>query len=171
MTEHTPAPSSRLRGDTTERYCEQLLLALRMQEVPGERIGAVLAEVRDHLDNSGEDPVEAFGTPEDYAAALTANGPAAPRTAPLRDWARNTVAVAGIMWAAEGGTALLSGEQATLTEFQVLLPAAIALAEPHLIRVVIKARNVALAGWSLLVILLVAGAALLHAWAGPLVSL
>ena len=171
MTEHTPASSSRLRTGATERYCDELLLALRMREVPGDRIGAVLAEVRDHLDNSAEDPVETFGPPEDYAAALTANGPAAPRPARWRDWARNTVGVAGIMWAAEGGTALLSGKQATLTEFQVLLPAAIAFAGPYLISAVVKARRAALAGWTLLVTLLVAGAALLHAWVGPLISL
>lgn len=53
-----------------EAYCDKLLLALRMRDVPGDRIGEVLAEVEAHLAETGEDPVEAFGPPATYAAAV-----------------------------------------------------------------------------------------------------
>lgn len=48
-------------------YREKLLVALRLREVPGERIGEVLAEVEAHVAETGEDPREAFGSPRQYA--------------------------------------------------------------------------------------------------------
>lgn len=48
-------------------YRDKLLVALRLREVPGDRIGEVLAEVEAHVAETGEDPVEAFGTPRRYA--------------------------------------------------------------------------------------------------------
>lgn len=48
-------------------YRDKLLTALRLREVPGERIGEVLAEVEAHVAETGEDPREAFGTPREYA--------------------------------------------------------------------------------------------------------
>lgn len=55
-----------------EKYRDELLLALRMHEISGARVGDVLAEVETHLDESGEDPVEAFGSPREYAARVAA---------------------------------------------------------------------------------------------------
>lgn len=57
---------------TMADYRQSLLLALRLRDVPGDRIGEVLAEVESHVSDTGEDPAEAFGAPRDYAKALTA---------------------------------------------------------------------------------------------------
>ena len=53
-----------------DAYQQQLLLALRLRDVPGPRIAEVLAEVGSHVADTGEDPTAAFGAPEDYARAL-----------------------------------------------------------------------------------------------------
>jgi len=64
-------------------YCDDLLLHLRAREVPGARIGEVLAEVQSHVAETGERPDEAFGSPRDYADQVAAaldlprSGPAA----------------------------------------------------------------------------------------------
>lgn len=59
---------------STEKYIDNLILALQLRGVPGEKIGQVVAEVEAHVAESGEDPSDAFGKPRDYA----------------RTWARNT---------------------------------------------------------------------------------
>lgn len=168
-TAHVPSDAE-ATGQAVERYCAELLLALRLQEMPGERIGAFLAEVRDHLSNSDEDPVEAFGTPQEYADALTAGRPAPSRTARALEMARHAAGVAGLLWAIEGGTALLSGDPAVLTEFQVVLPVLIALAAPALLDAVVRARRSAVLGWGALVTVVVTAVVVVHAWAGPLLS-
>ncbi|MEU6130281.1 hypothetical protein ABZ805_14010 [Saccharopolyspora sp. NPDC047091] len=55
-----------------QKYRDELLIALRGHEISGARVGDVLAEVEAHLAESGEDPVEAFGTPREYAAHVAA---------------------------------------------------------------------------------------------------
>ena len=55
---------------TSETYVRQLLTALRTREVPAARIAEVVAEVESHLAETGEDPVDAFGAPREYAAAV-----------------------------------------------------------------------------------------------------
>ncbi|WP_448641673.1 hypothetical protein [Geodermatophilus sp. URMC 63] len=54
-------------GEADRAWCDDLLLALRLREVPGARIGEVLAEVHSHVAETGEAPAEAFGPAEDYA--------------------------------------------------------------------------------------------------------
>jgi hypothetical protein len=56
----------------TETYVNQLVLALRMRDVPGERIGQVIAEVEAHVAESRETPVDAFGSAEEYADRVSA---------------------------------------------------------------------------------------------------
>jgi len=56
---------------TVTDYGQSLVLHLRLQEVPPDRIGEIVAEVESHVADTGEDPVEAFGTPREYAASLT----------------------------------------------------------------------------------------------------
>lgn len=53
-----------------ETYQQRLLLALRLRDVPAERIAEALAEVDSHLAETGEDPVAAFGPPKQYAAEV-----------------------------------------------------------------------------------------------------
>ena len=60
-------------------YLDNLLIQLRLLEVPGDRIGQVLAEVESHVTDTGQDPVNAFGQPGEYAAtyvAVSGSGPA-----------------------------------------------------------------------------------------------
>lgn len=54
----------------TEKYTHDLMVALRCNNVPGDRIGDVLAEVESHLAATGEDPREAFGDPTEYAETV-----------------------------------------------------------------------------------------------------
>lgn len=44
-------------------YLENLTIQLRLLEVPGDRIGQILAEVETHVADTGSDPVAAFGEP------------------------------------------------------------------------------------------------------------
>lgn len=92
---------------TLADYRESLLLALRLQEVPGDRIGEIIAEVESHVAETGEDPTEAFGTPRAYAASLTHE-----HRKPPRWWTAVTVVLAFVAgWClAQGGFAALSGE-------------------------------------------------------------
>ncbi|PKW12682.1 hypothetical protein A8926_0158 [Saccharopolyspora spinosa] len=53
-----------------KKHRDELLIALRMHEISGERVGEVLAEVEAHVTETGEDPVEAFGRPREYAAQV-----------------------------------------------------------------------------------------------------
>lgn len=53
-----------------EKYLEELHIALRWHDLSGARVGEVLAEVETHLNETGEDPVRAFGRPREYAALV-----------------------------------------------------------------------------------------------------
>ncbi|ASU79998.1 hypothetical protein CDG81_18960 [Actinopolyspora erythraea] len=59
-----------MTAESSEKYRDELTFALRMREVPGKRVGDVLAEVDTHVAETGQDPVEAFGTPWEYAARV-----------------------------------------------------------------------------------------------------
>lgn len=59
-------------NSTEQAWCDDLLLRLRMRDVPGPRIGEVLAEVQSHVAETGEHPQAAFGTPKEYAADVAA---------------------------------------------------------------------------------------------------
>ncbi|MDO4242206.1 MAG: hypothetical protein Q4C85_00315 [Actinomyces sp.] len=57
----------------SDAYVDELILQLRLLGVPGDRVGQVLAETESHLAESGEDPIETFGPPRDYARELAAH--------------------------------------------------------------------------------------------------
>ena len=57
---------------TLDKYTDDLHKALRFHEISGERMGEVLAEVEAHVAETGEDPVDAFGAPRDYARQVAA---------------------------------------------------------------------------------------------------
>ncbi|SDP16513.1 hypothetical protein SAMN04487905_102230 [Actinopolyspora xinjiangensis] len=59
-----------MTAESAEKYRDELTFALRMRDVPADRIGDVLAEVDTHVAETGEGPVEAFGTPGEYAARV-----------------------------------------------------------------------------------------------------
>lgn len=52
-------------------YRSDLILALRLRDIPGDRIGEIVAEVESHVADTGEEPREAFGTAAEYAASFT----------------------------------------------------------------------------------------------------
>lgn len=62
----------RVLNSTDQAWRDDLLLRLRLLDVPGARIGEVLAEVESHLAETGERPREAFGTPKEYAGQVAA---------------------------------------------------------------------------------------------------
>lgn len=53
-------------------YLDNLLIQLRLRDVPGDRIGQILAEVETHVADTELDPVDAFGEPGEYAATYAA---------------------------------------------------------------------------------------------------
>ena len=57
---------------SVETYRNDLLLALRLRDVPGPRIAEVLAEVESHVGETGEDARETFGEPRVYAEQVAA---------------------------------------------------------------------------------------------------
>jgi hypothetical protein len=100
-----------------ESYRQELLVALRLRDVPGRRIAEALAEVDSHVAESGESPEEAFGPASAYAAELAgALDPARPTgwRAVVRASLTWTVplAMAGGYLAADGAFSLGVGEDA-----------------------------------------------------------
>jgi len=88
-------------------YRRDLILALRLREVPGDRIGEIVAEVESHVADTGEDPLDAFGPAREYAATATG------RPRPRWGWADLLIAVAAgaAGWLLAGGLlGLLSGD-------------------------------------------------------------
>jgi hypothetical protein len=91
-------------------YRNQLVIALRMRNVPADRIGEAVAEVESHVADTGEDPVTAFGEPADYAKRLTETLDR--RASPVSRWL--SLIVAAVSFAAFGvaTTGLLHGDPA-----------------------------------------------------------
>ncbi|GAB3356001.1 HAAS signaling domain-containing protein [Modestobacter lapidis] len=116
--------------DPTARYCNDLLVALRMADVPGPRIGEVLTEVRGHLAESGEDPVEAFGAPEEYAAALAGDRALTAPAERLRSGLTGAAFTLGGWWLADGATTLATGGPAELGPVPLVAAALAAAAAP-----------------------------------------
>jgi hypothetical protein len=87
-----------------DEYRRQLITALRMYGVPAPRIGEAVAEVESHLGDTGEDPVDAFGDPDEYARELSRS----PRR-PARTSTNFIVAVVSFGAAAVAMSALLNG--------------------------------------------------------------
>lgn len=105
-----------------DAYRQQLLLALRLRDIPGPRIAEVLAEVESHVADTGEDPNAAFGAPKDYARALVVELHPE-RTHGVRGWMASVrgvevlmaaLAFAGAWLAAEGLFALAAGDPGVL---------------------------------------------------------
>ncbi|TYP81332.1 HAAS signaling domain-containing protein [Blastococcus xanthinilyticus] len=71
-------------NSSEQAWSDALLLQLRMLDVPGTRIGEVLAEVQSHVAETGEHPREAFGSPREYADQVAA----ALGIRPAGTWAR-----------------------------------------------------------------------------------
>jgi hypothetical protein len=55
---------------STDAYRRDLIVALRLRNVPPARVGEIVAEVESHVAETGEDPREAFGAPREYAESF-----------------------------------------------------------------------------------------------------
>lgn len=90
-----------MSGTQGDEYGTALEEELELRDVPREQVELIVREVRSHLAESGEDPLESFGSPERYADQF------APRS-----WTRTMlwglVALAGVLGAG-AGFMLLSG--------------------------------------------------------------
>jgi hypothetical protein len=51
------------------KWRDDLILQLRLKNVPDDRVGDILLEIDSHLAESGETPEDAFGEPKRYAAS------------------------------------------------------------------------------------------------------
>ena len=60
---------------TNDEFLSRLERALRSIEIGQDRITELLGEVRSHLEETGDDPVVAFGEPERYAFERTGVDP------------------------------------------------------------------------------------------------
>jgi hypothetical protein len=91
-----------------------LLVELRTRNVPGPRIGEILAEVDTHCADSGTTPAEAFGDPAVYARsfAATASKPSA-RQIISGAWSGFAMMI-GMVATLEGFSALSSHTDATI---------------------------------------------------------
>jgi hypothetical protein len=117
----------------TEAYIDELVLALRLRDVPGDRIGEVVAEVEARVAESGEDPAVAFGPPEAYALEVAA-GVRRRRPSPV-DLLRAYPPVLGAMLLVDSLSAVFAGRRAAVTAgevvvFAVLPPLAALLLRP-----------------------------------------
>jgi hypothetical protein len=81
---------------------DALITELRLRDLPGTRIGEVLAEVDAHCTDSGQTPAEAFGDPVTYAQSLIlihapAAAPADSGRRLVRSTARAFATLAGVL--------------------------------------------------------------------------
>ena len=107
-------------------YLENLTIQLRLLEMPGDRIGQILAEVETHVADTGLDPVDAFGAPGECAATYAA----ASIELPVRGWLRDlgVAMVSGMAGAAavEGVAHLVGSAEVTVRTFGVWLAVGVA---------------------------------------------
>lgn len=83
--------------DDLPTYQQQLLVALRLHDVPGPRIAEALAEVECHVVDTGQSAQDAFGAPDAYARALSSAldaRPGRPGSGLMRHpWSRALIAI------------------------------------------------------------------------------
>ena len=117
----------------TDTYRRELVQALRLRNVPPERIGEIVAEVESHVADTGEDPREAFGPAPEYAAGFRHPRSRASVAASV---ARAVLyALCGFL-VAVGIIGLVDGEPAFGLAAWVVLAAGLALWVPALVVVV-----------------------------------
>ena len=95
-------------------YLENLTIQLRLLEVPGDRIGQILAEVETHVADTGLDPVDAFGEPGEYVATCVAQAPASRERGWLSELGIAGVSVTACSAAVEGVVHLAGSVELTV---------------------------------------------------------
>lgn len=61
--------------DQHRKWRDDLIVQLRLKDVPGDRIGDILLEVESHIRETGETPEEAFGSAKAYAETYVRANP------------------------------------------------------------------------------------------------
>ncbi len=117
------------RTDVSTYRCD-LIVALRLRDVPGDRIGEIVAEVESHLADTGEDPVAAFGPAREYAAGLTAEH------GPRRVWRTVGLVLGGLTagWLlATGIFAVVTGDTVAGLPSWLVLAAGVGVSIPEIV--------------------------------------
>jgi hypothetical protein len=104
---------------------DTLITELRLRDVPGNRIGEVLAEVDAHCTDSGQTPAEAFGDPITYAQSIIdVHGPGRRPGDAVRKvvlpTAQAFATLAGVFALLNGVNGLVHGGPAEVTAGQVV---------------------------------------------------
>ena len=66
-----------MQNTIEEKWCDELVLELRIQGASGAVIGDTVASAHELLDDTGKHADEVFGSARDYAAALELPAPPA----------------------------------------------------------------------------------------------
>lgn len=110
MSDHT------LRDSTPDkRWCDQLVLELRLRDVDGAAIGDALAQVEAHCAESGETPQDAFGDPAAYADALALPVPADDFRGTVRAVASGLAATLAVTLALRAAVGIVRGAEPSIT--------------------------------------------------------
>lgn len=88
--------------DQHRKWRDDLIVQLRLKDVPGDRIGDILLEVESHIRETGETPEEAFGPAKAYAETYVRANP------PRREQASSIPQLILIGASSFAGTYLLS---------------------------------------------------------------
>ncbi|MFG1837153.1 hypothetical protein ACGFH8_01805 [Micromonospora sp. NPDC049175] len=146
----------------SDSYSDQLVVALRLREVPGPRIGQIVAEVEAFTADSGQDPIEAFGPVETYsdsiAAELRSEPPTRRRTRELL-WAGPPAV--GSLVLVDGLWGVLRGDRAEITLGTAMVAVLLPLAALLLVAALTHARR-----WASVVAASIAVASVALLWAG-----
>ena len=73
-----------------EAYLSELAASLQMRGADSARTSEAVAEVESHLSESGEDPMEAFGPPDEYAEQLLLREESREGETADKNWAERT---------------------------------------------------------------------------------
>jgi hypothetical protein len=112
-----------IRKNLMDPWRDSLIMELRTRDLPGDRIGEVLADVDAHCADSGQTPDEAFGDPVHYAQQLIeVHAPQRPSffRRIVQPTATTFATLAGIISLLDGVDGVAHGEPGELTAGQIL---------------------------------------------------
>lgn len=114
-----------------KKWLDELILELRLNDVSGKSIGDTVASVEEFLADSGQSPLEAFGTPRHYASQLAAAQPAsksgqAAAATSRTSMALSTTSLVAFLVLSAALTPWLGGGQLLLGRWQLVMMAALA---------------------------------------------
>jgi hypothetical protein len=146
----------------SDSYRDRLVVALRLRDIPGPRIGEVVAEVEAYTADSGQDPTEAFGPADAYADEIAAalGRPARPRWR-IRDLAWAYPPAVGALVLGDGVWGLVWGGPAELTLGEAAVAILLPLGALLLLAAVLRIRR-----WLYAVAAAIPIAGALVAWLG-----